>query len=203
MVQTDQTAWCSTTSPLQVCVCSYLPFTGICMHLTRLYRYLYAIISPLQVSVCSYLPCRGMCMQDMIVNMMFMAQALHNAGALPVTLSHQAKLPCSVPIATLSVQSCVAVHVTIFCQSRPPSPPPPPPASLSTESLLGAKTQLVYPGPPISHAYWHRLYFTLQQIVPCTIVHMMMYRTKHTCCCRGCTDVQVCKPGCQGRAGPL
>ena len=39
-------------SPRQVSVCSYLPFTDICMQLSPLYRCLYAIISPLQVSVC-------------------------------------------------------------------------------------------------------------------------------------------------------
>ena len=44
----------------------------------------------------------------------------------------------------------------IYVSTRPPLPPPPP----NTGPLSGAETPLVYPGPPITHAYWHRLFFS-------------------------------------------
>ena len=43
-------------------VLNYLPFTGIFLQLSPLYRDLYAVMSPLQVSVCNYLPFTGICM---------------------------------------------------------------------------------------------------------------------------------------------
>lgn len=39
-----------------------------------------------------------------------------------------------------------------------------------TEALLGAGTPLVFPGPPITLAYWHRLLFS---VVECWRAHLL------------------------------
>ena len=39
----------------------------------------------------------------------------------------------------------------------PPTPPPSPPPS---KPLLGARTPLIYPGPPMTHAYRHAFFFS-------------------------------------------
>ena len=44
--------------------------------------------------------------------------------------------------------------------SRVKSPSPPP----HIKPLLGAGPPLIYTGPPIPHAYWHRLFFTFSRV---------------------------------------